>query len=62
MADIKIVSDSGNFKAGADSDLEVYSDGSHSYVKNTVNDQTIVLSTKTGGTNTSGIIMSPLFC
>ena len=30
MADIKIVSDSGKFKAGADSDLEVYSDGSHS--------------------------------
>ena len=57
MADIKIVSDSGKFKAGADSDLEVYSDGSHSYVKNTVNDQTIVLSTKTGGTNTSGITL-----
>ena len=57
MADIKIDSDSGKFKAGADQDLEVYSDGSHSYIKNTVNDQTIILSTKTGGTNTSGITL-----
>ena len=57
MADIKIDSDSGKFKAGADQDLEVYSDGSHSYVKNTVNDQTIILSTKTGGSNTSGITL-----
>jgi hypothetical protein len=57
MADIKIVSDSGKFKAGADSDLEVYSDGSHSYIKNTVNDQTIILSTKTGGSNTSGVTL-----
>jgi hypothetical protein len=57
MADIKVKSDSGKFKAGADSDLEVYSDGSNSYIKNTVNDQTIILSTKTGGTNTSGITL-----
>lgn len=57
MADIKIDSDSGKFKAGADQDLEVYSDGSHSYIKNTVNDQTIILSTKTGDTNTSGITL-----
>ena len=57
MADIKVKSDSGKFKAGADSDLEVYSDGSNSYIKNTVNDQTIILSTKTGDTNTSGITL-----
>ena len=43
MADIKIASDSGKLYAGADDDLEVYNTGSHSYIKNTVNDQTIVL-------------------
>ena len=34
MADIKIPSDSGKYKAGAGDDLEVYNDGSHSYIRN----------------------------
>jgi len=55
MADIIIDSDSGKFKAGGDQDLEVYNDGSHSYIKNTVNDQTIVLATTTGDSTTTAV-------
>ena len=55
MADIKIASDSGKLYAGVDADLEVYNDGSHSYIKNTVNDQTIVLATTTGDSTTTAV-------
>ena len=58
MADIKIASDSGKLYAGADDDLEVYNTGSHSYIKNTVNDQTIVLSTTTGGSTTAALTIA----
>jgi len=55
MADIIIDSDSGKLKAGGDQDLEIYNDGSHSYIKNTVDDQTIVLATSTGGATTTAV-------
>jgi hypothetical protein len=55
MPDIKIPSDSGKYKAGAGDDLEVYNDGSHSYISNTHAGDSIILATRpdSGSTTTA---------
>ena len=55
MADIKIPSDSGKYKAGAGDDLEVYNDGSHSYISNIHAGDSIILATRpdSGSTTTA---------
>lgn len=56
MADIKIDSDSGKFKAGADQDLEVYNDGSHSYISGVTASQNMVFATRpSGGSTTTAV-------
>ena len=56
MADIKIDSDSGKFKAGADQDLEIYNDGSHSYISGVTASHNMVFATRpSGGATTTAV-------
>jgi len=56
MADIIIDSDSGKFKAGDDLDLEIYNNGSHSYIANATASQSIVLRTRASGGSTADAV------
>jgi len=56
MADIIIDSDSGKFKAGDDLDLEIYNNGSHSYISNATASQSIVLRTRASGGATADAV------
>ena len=56
MADIIIDSDSGKFKAGDDLDLEIYNNGSHSYIANATATQSIVLRTRASGGSTADAV------
>ena len=56
MADIIIDSDSGKFKAGDDADLEIYNNGSHSYIANATASQSIVLRTRASGGSTADAV------
>jgi len=56
MADIIIDSDSGKFKAGDDLDLEIYNNGSHSYISNATASQSIVLRTRASGGSTADAV------
>ena len=56
MADIKIASDSGKLYAGVDADLEIYSNGSHSYISNATAAHSIVLRTRASGGATADAV------
>ena len=56
MADIKIASDSGKLYAGVDADLEIYSNGSHSYIANATAAHSIVLRTRASGGATADAV------
>ena len=56
MADIKIASDSGKLYAGANSDLEIYNNDSHSFIANATEGHSIVLRTRASGGSTADAV------
>ena len=56
MADIKIASDSGKLYAGANSDLEIYNNDSHSFISNATEGHSIVLRTRASGGSTADAV------